>query len=63
MLTINKLVGTKSFQYCTLLNYYLRDLAAWERVLYDEAVVMAPDNNPVCVGCLAEVCRFLFPPF
>ena len=33
----------------------LRDIAGWERVLYDEALVMAPADHPVCVGCLSKV--------
>jgi len=32
-----------------------RDISTWERVLHDRAAVIAPDDSPVCVGCLNQV--------
>ena len=32
-----------------------RNIVAWERVLYDEALVVVPDDLPVCLGCMDKV--------
>ena len=32
-----------------------RDIAPWELVLRDTALVVGPDNSPVCVGCHGKV--------
>ena len=33
-----------------------RDIAAWELVLEDTCLVIAPNDFPVCLGCLGQVC-------
>ena len=32
-----------------------RDIAPWELVLEDTCLVVAPNDEPVCLGCLGQV--------
>ena len=32
-----------------------RDIQPWEKVIDDNALITAPTNTPVCLGCLGEV--------
>ena len=32
-----------------------RDILPWELVIDDTCLVLAPNNYPVCLGCLGEV--------
>ena len=32
-----------------------RDIQPWELVIDDTCLVLAPNNYPVCLGCLGEV--------
>ena len=44
-----------SLPHCGRVLMATRDIAPWELVIADTAVVLAPNDVPVCLGCLNEV--------